>query len=195
LAEIGCRVFGWSFVFSGVQECASTEGVTIEDSHALVSLETQKLEFERFFADCHGSLVGQAYLLTGDLQEAQDLAQEALVQAWRNWAKVRDYDDPAGWARRVLHNFAISGWRRAALRRRALDGRVATAPAPSEARLELLDALGRLPVNQRKAVVLHDVVGLSAEEISTEMNARASTVRTWLHRGHRRLKEEIGHDR
>ncbi len=164
----------------------------IADSHASVSLEAQRLEFERFFAECHGSLVGQAYLLTGDLHEAQDLAQDTLVQAWRNWAKVRDYDDPAGWARHVLHNFAISGWRRAALRRRTQDGSLAIAPAPSEARLELIAALARLPMNQRKAVVLHDVVGLTTEEISTEMNARASTVRTWLHRGHRRLKEEIG---
>jgi len=184
----------------GVEEYALTEEGIIEDSeegiiedlHASVSLEAQKGEFARFFADCHSSLVGQAYLLTGDLQEAQDLAQETLVQTWRNWAKVRDYDDPAAWARHVLHNFAVSRWRRAALRRRLQDRGVILASAPSEAHLELLAALRRLPINQRKAIVLHDIVGLTAEEIATEMKAQTSTVRTWLHRGHGRLKKEIG---
>jgi len=156
------------------------------------SLQDEGAEFERFFAAVSGSLVGQAYVLTGNVEEAQDLAQEALVQAWRNWPRLRGYDDPAGWARRVLHNLAVSRWRRAKLRRRHEGGEtVAPVPQPDEAHLDLVAAVGRLPVRQRRAVVLHDVVGLTAEEVGAELGAPASTVRTWLHRAHKRLEEEM----
>jgi RNA polymerase sigma-70 factor (ECF subfamily) len=157
--------------------------------------EDDRAEFERFFAAVSGPLVGQAYVLTGDLQEAQDLAQEALAQAWRHWARIRDYDDPGAWARRVLHNLAISRWRRAALRRRHEGAQALfSAPPPESAHVDLVGALGRLPVRQRRAVVLHDVVGLTAEEVGAEMGAAASTVRMWLHRGHKRLEEEMKRD-
>jgi len=157
--------------------------------------EDDRVEFERFFAAVSGPLVGQAYVMTGDTQEAQDLAQEALVQAWRNWARIRDYDDPGAWARRVLHNLAVSRWRRAKLRRRHEACEVvAQAPVAEEAHVDLVGALARLPVRQRRAVVLHDVVGLTAEEVGAEMRAPASTVRMWLHRAHRRLEEEMSRD-
>jgi len=159
--------------------------------------EDDRAAFERFFAAVSGPLVGQAYVLTGDVQEAQDLAQEALVQAWRHWARIRDYDDPGAWARRVLHNLAVSRWRRAALRRRhegAGAQAIASTPPPESAHVDLVGALGRLPVRQRRAVVLHDVVGLTAEEVGAEMGAPASTVRMWLHRAHKRLEEEMNRD-
>jgi RNA polymerase sigma-70 factor (ECF subfamily) len=157
--------------------------------------EDNRATFERFFAAVSGPLVGQAYVLTGDLQEAQDLAQEALVQAWRHWPRIRDYDDPGAWARRVLHNLAVSRWRRAALRRRHEGTQpIAASPPPESSHVDLVGALGRLPVRQRRAVVLHDVVGLTAEEVGAEMGAAASTVRTWLHRAHKRLEEELNND-
>ncbi|MHB8245462.1 MAG: sigma-70 family RNA polymerase sigma factor [Acidimicrobiales bacterium] len=154
-----------------------------------------RMEFECFFEKSLGPLVGQAYVLTGDLQEAQDLAQETLAQAWRHWPRVRGYDNRSAWARRVLHNLAVSRFRRARLQRRHEASTPLTAvPPPGHAHVDLLAALGRLPARQRRAVVLHDVVGLSADEIGIEMNAAPSTVRTWLHRGHKRLAQEVGSD-
>lgn len=181
----------------GVEPSAPTgKGVAIDETQTPVSTAELRAEFERFFSSCRASLLGQAYLLTGQLQEAEDLAQETLVQAWRNWGRIRAYDDPAAWSRRVLHNFAVNRWKRARLRRRHEQERADHAAAPSiEAHLDLLASLQRLPPNHRRAIVLHDVVGLSAEEIATEMRTQISTVRTWLHRGHRRLKEELGRDR
>jgi RNA polymerase sigma-70 factor (ECF subfamily) len=53
------------------------------------------------------SLTGQAYLLTGDLAEAQDFAQETLYRVWRDWEKISEYDQPAAWARKVLASLVI----------------------------------------------------------------------------------------
>jgi RNA polymerase sigma-70 factor (ECF subfamily) len=69
-------------------------------------------EYERFFREARPRLLGQAYLLSGNGQEAQDLVREVLLRAWQSWGRVRDLDDPQAWARHVLHNLAVSQWRR-----------------------------------------------------------------------------------
>lgn len=200
--KVGCRDRDSPFVLSDMERAArgrqQSEGAAIdtpEGPSASSPPADYRLEFEGFFAASFGPLVGQAYVLTGDLQEAQDLAQETLAQAWRHWSRIRDYDNPSAWARRVLHNLAVSRWRRARLRRRhEPNGPLSVLAPPGEAHVDLLAALRRLPERQRRAVVLHDVVGLTAEEIGTEMGAAPSTVRTWVHRGRRRLEEEVGRD-
>lgn len=148
----------------------------------MVSSDAQE-EFDRLFESSKRPLVGQAYLLTGDLQDAQDLAQEAFLRAWKNWGRVRTLDDPQGWVRRVLYNLAVSHLRRRRTRRThersAVSGVV---PAADAGHLELLAAVRALPANQRQAVVLSAVVGLSISEIATELGAGEGTVRVWLSR-------------
>jgi RNA polymerase sigma-70 factor (ECF subfamily) len=48
---------------------------------------------------------------------------------------------------------------------------------------EVIDALRLLPRRQREAIVLHHLVGLSVEEVGTELHAPAGTVKSWLSRG------------
>jgi RNA polymerase sigma-70 factor (ECF subfamily) len=139
-------------------------------------------QFEPFFDRTFPALVGQAYLLTGDLQEAQDLAQEALTRAWDRWPLLSAYDDPGAWTRRVLHNLAVSRLRRRGVERRHERTVRATTPGPSAEAVDLVRALERLPVAQRRALVLHEVLALTTEEVAREMNASPGTVRKWLHR-------------
>ena len=44
--------------------------------------------FDAFYQTSWGRLFGQAYVLTGNRELAQDLTQEALLRAWRQWGKV-----------------------------------------------------------------------------------------------------------
>jgi RNA polymerase sigma-70 factor (ECF subfamily) len=44
--------------------------------------------------------------------EAEDVAQEAFLRAWRLWPSISRYDDPVGWVRRVAWNLASSRLRR-----------------------------------------------------------------------------------
>jgi DNA-directed RNA polymerase specialized sigma24 family protein len=75
-------------------------------------------DFERFFAAAKPSLLRQAFVYTGNLEEAQDLAQETLLRVWRNWGRVSRLEAPEAWARKVLHNLAVGSWRRRRTRRR-----------------------------------------------------------------------------
>lgn len=150
-------------------------------------------EFDALFrAQCR-RLVGQAYVFTGDVALAQDLAHEALTRAWERWAEVRLYDDPAGWVRRVLHNLAISEWRRDRVRRN--DGIVPEPLAgPDVEALVLADALRTLPEPQRRAIVLHDAAGVTVPEISRELNVPEGTIRSWLTRGRAALAAHLQTD-
>lgn len=140
------------------------------------------LSFDAFFGQSKQQLVAMAYLLTGEMQSAQDLAQEALLRAWSRWARVGSYEDPLGWTRRVLYNLAVSDARREKYRRRPVDG-PAHSPGPDEAHLVLAAALRALPEEQMRALVLHDGAGMSVRDVAAEMRVPEGTVKSWLSRG------------
>jgi RNA polymerase sigma-70 factor (ECF subfamily) len=54
--------------------------------------------FEAFYDAAFGRLVGQLFLVTGDLEEAEDVVQEALIRAAARWPRLRDYGAPEGWS-------------------------------------------------------------------------------------------------
>src|ERR1700721_2849237 len=95
-------------------------------------------EFDHFYEVVHRPLVGQAYLLTGDLEWAEDLVQETLVRAWQRWDRVGQLQDPHGWARQVLHNLAVSHLRRRTVQQRHAVSEPGVLPDPSSQDLDLI---------------------------------------------------------
>jgi RNA polymerase sigma-70 factor (ECF subfamily) len=157
---------------------------------AWVALERK--EFGDFFDEAKPRLVGQAYLFTGNIQDAQDAAQEALFRAWRDWDRVARLEDPHAWVRRVMHNLLVSRWRRARTRRvRSGAWRPNDGNPTDVGHLDVITALGHLPVNQQRAIVLRTIVGLSAAEVAAELGTSEGTVRVWLARGRARLAAEL----
>lgn len=154
-----------------------------------MSRDRRRAAFDEFVRAQSGPLFGQAYLLTGQYQEAQDLVQETLVRVWQHWDRVAGYDEPAAWARHVLHNLAVSRWRK--LRRRAAADVQRSTPPPDIGHLDVVAALARLPARQRRAIVLHDVVGLDVEAVAAELGSPAGSVRAWLSRGRAALAADL----
>ena len=76
-------------------------------------------DFERFVRDQYASVVRTAYLITGDSQEAVDIAQETFARAFERWKTVSALDRPEAWLHRVAGNLAVSWWRRLRVRRSA----------------------------------------------------------------------------
>jgi len=70
-------------------------------------------DFDAFYQASYHRLVGQLTILTGSLEDAEDAVQEAFARASTRWARLRDYDAPEAWVRRVAFNLATSGLRRA----------------------------------------------------------------------------------
>ena len=66
-------------------------------------------DFEDFYAAVFDQLVGQLFLVTGNLQDAEDVVQEALTRAAVRWPSLRRYRVPEAWVRRVAINLALRG--------------------------------------------------------------------------------------
>ncbi|MFD8687128.1 SigE family RNA polymerase sigma factor [Streptomyces sp. NPDC059651] len=149
--------------------------------------------FDAFYAATAKRLVATVYAVTGDLGEAEDAVQEAYVRAWQRWDKVSGAGDPLPWVRTVAVRLAISTWRRTRGRLRAhfRHGAAPDVPGLSADRVALVGALGELSTEQRRAVVLHHMLGLPVEEVARETGASNGAVRTRLHRARKILGERL----
>lgn len=157
---------------------------------------TARQEFAEFYQAVFGRLVGQLVLVVGDLHEAEDIAQEALVRAAARWPRLRDYDVPEAWVRRVALNLTVSNARRTRWRLQALAGLRAPplVPAVSEDAVALLEALQHLPLRHRQALVLHYLLDLSVEQAARTLGVPAGTVKSWLARGRKALAAQLGEE-
>jgi RNA polymerase sigma-70 factor (ECF subfamily) len=158
---------------------------TVERSHP-------SRAFDDLYEATRHRLALQMYALTGDRQMALDLVQEAFTRCWTRWERISSYDDPEAYVRRIAYNLAKSDWRRRRrLGRRPPPRASAHVDADGGDRHDLVVALGRLSVEQRTAVTLHHLAGLTVEETAAQMDAPVGTVKSWLARGRDHLADHL----
>ena len=140
-----------------------------------------------------------AYLLTGDLGQAEDLLQSAYAKVLPRWHKISKYDSPEAYMRRVMVNLRTSWWRRSRDLERSTDVIPerpwrAGAPGEEDAVVEsqvLLAALRDLPVRQRAAVVLRYWCDLSEADTAAAMECSVGTVKSNASRGLAQLRAAL----
>ena len=141
-------------------------------------------------------MAAQLYAMTGDLAEAEDAVAEAYARAWQRWSQVGRYGDPAVWVRTVAYRIAVSSWRRGRNRRAAHERYHSGAdPAPLDPdAVALVELLRRVGLDQRRALVLFYLAGLTVREIADEVGAAPGTVKTRLSRGRQALAAALATD-
>lgn len=132
-------------------------------------------------------MVRTAWLITGDREEAHDVAQETFARAYERWRTVEALDRPAAWLQRVAGNLALS-WRRKE-RRRSSQPVTDVAVEVVERDRDLLDALRALSPAQRTAIVLRYYADLSVDDTASALRKRPGTVRALTSQGIARLRE------
>jgi len=150
-------------------------------------------DFTALYNATFAQLAAQLCAYLGDAAEAQDVAQEGYLRAWKRWDTICRYDDPAGWIRRVAWNLATSRWRRQALLDRFLHRRhrEEAVKAVGPEHVALVAALRTIPERQRLVIVLHHLADRSVDDIATDLAVPRGTVLSWLHRGRARLAQEL----
>jgi RNA polymerase sigma-70 factor (sigma-E family) len=138
-----------------------------------------------------------AYLLTGDRTLSEDLVQEAFVRLAGRFVDMRNPDAFEAYLRRTVVNLANSHFRRLRVERAYLERQ---RQAPSEARKafpdlesrdELWQALQRLSVRQRAAIVLRFYEDLSEREIAEVLGCPPGTVKSLISRGMDALRGQV----
>ncbi|MFF2953238.1 LuxR C-terminal-related transcriptional regulator [Kitasatospora sp. NPDC057965] len=156
--------------------------------------------FEEVYAGAHTRLVQQVFLLTACKYRAVRCVGRAFDEARRRWAEVVAGGEPEAWVRARAFESALSPWHRGGPRRahawRLPHRRIKVRPAdeaqavlPDHDRLTdrdraLLKALRRLSRPQRRALVLHDGLGMPAAAVAVEVESTvtAAEARVWAAR-------------
>jgi RNA polymerase sigma-70 factor (ECF subfamily) len=136
-----------------------------------------------------------AFALTGSRAHAEDVAQEAMLTAYRRWDDVCRLDLPAAWVRRVCANTATSVVRRRIVEARAVLRLRARPVAVAE--LDETDGgfwaeVRRLPRRQAQCVALRYVYGCPVAEIAAILGCSDGTVKSHLWHARARLAERLG---
>lgn len=141
--------------------------------------------------------------LVGDPHLASDVAQEALIRAWRALPRFRGDAKLSTWLYRITVNTAWTHKQRARRHQGAsiddhLDlaapidaGHPEVAGEILELRGRLRLALDRLPDAQREVVVLKDIYGWSHAEIADSMEISVTAAKVRLHRARARLARDL----
>lgn len=150
---------------------------------------------EVFFQRELPRLVGGLTLHLGDRHVAEQLAQEAMLRAFRRWKHVSGLDSPGGWVWRVATNLAISHRRREQAATRA---RIRLGPSPATHEdpdgahaVAVRRAVADLPERQRTALILRYYRDLSAEQAAQVMDVSSDAVRSLTKRAVAALREEF----
>ena len=146
--------------------------------------------------------VGYGYSILGDLQLAEDAAQEAFVYAYYDLPQLREPAAFPGWFRRIVFTQIHRLQRAQKVRTMPLEQLAETAstdrtPADlietNEIRQEVAAAIATLPEHQRTVVMLFYINEYSQKEISAFLGIPVATVKTRLHAARKRLKARMIH--
>jgi RNA polymerase sigma factor (sigma-70 family) len=145
--------------------------------------------FERAVNQHYTPLVRRLVLVLGSEAEAQDVAQEAYLRAYRSWDRF-DGTDARAWLYTIALRLAFNELRR---RRRWLAAavRIESRPWRDPADPDLAAALELLEPRVRAALLLSVVDGYTHAEIATILGAPAGTVASWISRARARLRTTL----
>jgi RNA polymerase sigma-70 factor (sigma-E family) len=153
-----------------------------------------EVEFQEFVVSRGRSLLHSAYLLTGNLADAEDLVQSALAKTYQAWDRIEDRNALDGYVRRAMVNTHISWWRRRKLDEYPTDDLpdqpVDDATVNSETNDALRRAIDRLPQRMRAAVVLRFFEDMTEAEVADVLGVSQGTVKSTVSRAVAKLRTD-----
>ena len=158
--------------------------------------------FEQLVEEYADRVYGIALRITGSSTDAEDVMQEAFLQAFRSWESYRGEAAPFTWLYRITVNAALM--RARATRPTDLlserpdseeivdwSADAAQAALRDELQEQLAAAIVRLPEDLRVVLILRDVDGLSTAETAASLDLTEAAVKTRLHRARMTLRVHL----
>ena len=151
-------------------------------------------DFDEMYRREAPRIAAVAAALTGSRETGADLANEAMLRAYREWATVGGLERPGAWVRRVVINLATDVHRRAQRERKAVNR---MEPRDHVEMRDPVDAafwaaVRRLPDQQRTVIALHYLDDLSVSSIGEILQVSAGAVKNALFMARRSLAVALG---
>ncbi len=153
--------------------------------------------FGEIYTCFHSELVRYLIHRTGDVDVAEDLAQQSFIKAWQHLPRYEHRGYFKAWLYRIATNHLVDHYRR---RRTFVDIASVDVEEPSEAESSVIDgelhrylrrALDRLPNHYREVLILRFMLNLPAAEVGERMNRSADAVRAMQVRAICALREQF----
>jgi RNA polymerase sigma factor (sigma-70 family) len=149
--------------------------------------------FERMYERYVKDVYRYALAVLRNPADAEDVTQTTFMNAYRAYKEGEDPLKPQHWLIKIAHNACRTRAIRASRRPREvpLDDSIRELAVPEQERPNIrnvLGALGRLPFNQRSALVMRELEGRSYEEIAEALGVSVSAVETLIFRARRSLR-------
>ena len=152
-----------------------------------------------------GFVYNVAYRMMGNPHDAEEVAQDAFLSAYRARDRFRGDAQPTTWLYRITVNAALMRLRKDKRRKQMTVPEDAEFDMPSDDWSEspvasamntelgerLQEAISQLPEDLQTAVVLRDVQGLSNEEAAEVLDITVSALKARLHRGRVALRNAL----
>jgi RNA polymerase sigma-70 factor (ECF subfamily) len=171
--------------------------------------------FDRFVEHFQAKVFSYSWFMCGQREDAEEVAQEALLKAFQNLNQLRDPRHVRAWIFRVAKNACLMKRRKSVFapeRELSLDEFLPLAEGEGEHRhLEIADwsnlpeqavldeelrkhlhrAIIELPETYRAVLLLRDVEGLSTQETAEILDVNADVIKTRLHRGRLAIRQKM----
>lgn len=154
--------------------------------------------FEQLYRENVDRVYALCLRMSSDGTQAEELAQEAFVRAWKNLGSFRGDSAFSTWMHRVTVNVVIES-KRSTARRSSHELAVEdlgdyerpSTPRSHELSIDLERAIADLPPGARRVFVLYDMEGYKHEEIAGMTGTAVGTVKAQLFRARRLLREAL----
>ncbi|UJA21959.1 RNA polymerase sigma factor [Thermoleophilia bacterium SCSIO 60948] len=167
------------------------------------SKATLDAAFEQLYRDHLRDVYSYAYYRVGDHHDAEDLTEQAFLQAYRHFERARRESDGRPlrpWLIRIAHNLASNHHRDRARRpEAALDAveppshphpTVRVAEGREELR-EVIEKVAQLPDDRREALIMRFALGMSNHEIARVLDRSDGATKVLLHRAIKQLESSM----
>jgi RNA polymerase sigma factor (sigma-70 family) len=149
--------------------------------------------FESLYRSYVKDVYHYALALLRNPADAEDVTQTTFLNAYRAFQRGIEVEKPQNWLIKIAHNVARTKYARASRRVKEvpLEDHVEQLAVPEAEQpdvLGVLRALGRLPFNQRAALVMRELEGRSYAEISDTIGVSVSAVETLIFRARKSLR-------
>lgn len=182
---------------------ATTQAVTNDQSRIIRLVERAASGDIEAFGNLYTIYVERIYRYVfyqvKDKMTAEDITEEVFIKAWRAIDSCKGRGETfSSWLYRIAHNYTIDVLRsrqKRLARETEVTADVSYSKQEAEVRLkrqELLEAVARLPQNQKQVIILKFIEGLDNQEIGQVMNKNQGAIRVLQMRALAALRQRLG---